>query len=492
MTDLIKEPRVLQAETEPYPNGMSWLGITKATLQRWAETDDDDFVTAGLVLPYMTMRDARILEMRGFKNQYGYPLDDAGILERNKDLSPTDEALKEFWDEERDWLSRVAPDMVYGEAGLLPLDRPRELWVADLKAAQENRDGLAILRLLAQRANLSRGLLAHFRADAFQALGYPELMLTFRRVAAHEFAGRIPYSPLLLSDLMHAERFLEAKHLSEESLRRSNLAPDEIASVASIFMLSSRQIARLWNEGSDTLVKEAEIVQQSLESMVDLPLSPTGSMLAFQTLAAVYHLLGRADQAVEAYSRAIALRPRDGDLYSLRGWVQDDAQAKLADYQQAIILHANYAVPYIVVAEHEIEHGNLNLAKKHAKSAYSKANGNTKLKAIATGLLALAELIQGNRPLLEVVGKFHYAATLDPENEALRANLEAVQEIAKEIPNGLRYKVRISENRILEMILKFNIDHDASYDWEVSADRTTQQTLDRLARTAQKNLRLAA
>ena len=434
--------------------GLRRLGLSRERLIKWAQTDDDDFITAGMVLPYMTLRDARILEMRRFERQVGLPLEMPNPEATSQPSPIADEAQEAYTGEERNWLSRVAPDLVYGAVGLLPMDRPREVWLTDLKAAYTLGDGAAMLRFLTIKSGVPKGQLAHFRAEAFQTLGYPELTLFFRRMAAQELSSFILYQVLLLGDLWKYQKLLEARELSKDLLQRSGIENEEIISAASMLMMTSRLIVKSRGQGPETLIPYAKIALQALEPLFRGTAAPESfPMLGLLTLSEIYSVLGQREEEFSTYSAAIQQDPYDGDLYALRGnlLMHTTVDAALADYQQAIRLHTKTALPYLIVARHELQNGNIALSKRLCKTAYARAGEDKRIQAQATSILAFAELMSGGRFVDEVVGRFQSAANLDPQNEALQKNLEAVKEIAKELTAGQKNTQNLSKRQSLKI-----------------------------------------
>jgi len=301
---------------------------------------------------------------------------------------------------------------------------PDELRNALGKAWQSAKWG-AMLTVLRQNAVriLEPAQIAYFRGRAYEELGHLETAAEFMRYAA-QLNRSFHYFEL---DLVRRVDPEEALRLAQHDLETEHETFAVKSLAAGIVFQSTRRMAE--PESRPVYEKIVSVLKGTLgQQPKNGPILPAVQAHAFITLGLALDALGRSDEALHAYDRAVEAEPNNDAALIGRAVARlsRNPVAALADFQRAIALGTKALVAYVAVGLEAMRAGRYQQASTII-DLIRRITVDRRALALASEWAAIIAAETRQPP--DVVRAWFRAATeLDPGNIHIQRNAEVFEE----------------------------------------------------------------
>jgi len=321
-----------------------------------------------------------------------------------------------------------------GEEVVRTSDLDRPALMTRVGTAYENRDWSGLLEALRfTHQDLPPEVVAYMRGRCWQELGRPEAALWFFD-HAHELApANRNYALMRLDALFRAGRHQEALAEAQQILSKRDAPATLVFGAAKVFYDSA---AHLPPNESRQLDENIVVAVSAALSTVDQNAAIEATMPQSLILAGRLHLalalerLGKLEEAARAYNDAIARHPSSDELLMARALFllgADHRAAAQRDLDELIARRTHLASAYLFRAHDFLvrqDHARcLELSDRGLRLATRTATRAVFLEWIAISRYGL------HAPLADVRSQLEEAMSLDPTNEDVRRNLQALAQV---------------------------------------------------------------
>ncbi len=311
----------------------------------------------------------------------------------------------------------------------------------------DNDSALKFLRESIPR-NLPRSVIPFLQARCWERLGDLEVALVFMKEAERLDSTHAVSVLTLLQRLQRANEALDVANQISDNTRSS---PEDLYLAACALFLPTRPMTA--REATPLRERSAAALRRALDLARTQPREireiPDIESFITSALGVCYEGLGRLNEALALYDEALALRPNDGELLTLRGlarYYQGALGPALNDFQMAVQAGAPSVWPYFFLAEHSLEQGDYLGTWRLCLQALQRPEVPITALAQLHEYLGISQAMLG-QPVEVIRENFDKAQELDPSSERIRHN-RAVAEARVNRTNWARngWRIRVDEN----------------------------------------------
>ena len=260
-----------------------------------------------------------------------------------------------------------------------------------------------------------------FQARCWDKYGDYETAALFMKAAEKtdpQFSG-------LVLDLLHlAGNRAEERKYANRILNDPKSKPVFVYTAAS-YMFG--QVNGMKSQRESLCNRLVPILKQAMEKEQRIPRAerdlPETEMYLLGSLGMCYELLGKDQEALSLYNRALIAHPSDHDLLLHRGVVllySRTDPAAYADFEKAVQLNSTRCLPFLLLAQREFNAGNYWKSYEYAKKGSDK-HGTNELLSMAYQIIAMS-LSMLDQHIDWVLENFKLAERLDPNNATIAQN----------------------------------------------------------------------
>jgi tetratricopeptide (TPR) repeat protein len=338
-----------------------------------------------------------------------------------------DEPWRKLRQEEVDRLNGLSADLYMLQADEIfepadPEERKPERLEPAIRVALDQHEWEQLLALLRLGPTfLSQDSVAFIRAQAYSELGHLDTALLFAEYAARLNSQEPTYARMGMELLLKLGRLDEARANAEASLQEPT--PNSVILIQSATLLLNSARGMPLDQALPLRKLAVSMLEQAVLLAPASPaLQPRDVASAYTILGFGYELLGKPDEALNSYKEALKVEPSHSGALAARGLlhVETDPSAALADFERAVSLGVQMALPYLYLAHTAITQGDYRRCFELCNSVLLLSK-NPEIVANALQWLAIAQYELGVPPDI-VRSNFATAVEFDPRNDQIRAN----------------------------------------------------------------------